>query len=190
MQILVVSREHELRAQIERFVADVYRAHYQAAVTSFPPDLIAMVEDDGECVCASGVRYAHTGFFSECYLDLPVENALALASGRAIPRECIFEVTGLASRSPRVATRFLRHVVAYGERAGFDWAFFTATHRLRKLLERIDLPLLPLAIADPGRVMNAEAWGTYYAAAPFVCAVSRNVAAAFLAPPAPSAAHA
>ncbi len=182
MQILVVPGEHELRAHIERFIADVYREHYQASVTTFPPDLIALVAEDGRCICASGLRYAHTGFFSESYLDLPVEQALSQAAGRKVPRERIFEVTGLASRAPRVATRFLRHVVAYGERAGFDWAFFTATQRLRELLERIDLSPLPLAIADPARVANAETWGSYYDAAPLVCAINRSAASVFLAP--------
>jgi len=189
VQILVVPREHELRAHIERFIADVYRAHYQASVTTFPADLIAMVGEDGECICASGLRYAHTGFFSECYLDAPVEQVLTQAAEETVPRERIFEVTGLTSRDPRAATRFLRHVVAYGERAGFDWSFFTATRRLRELLERIGLYPLPLAIADPSRVTNAEIWGSYYAATPLVCAVGRSAAAAFLAPRASRLAH-
>jgi hypothetical protein len=189
VQILVVPREHALRAHIERFIADVYREHYQASVTTFPPDLIAMVADSGQCICASGLRYAHSGFFSECYLDSPVEQALSQAAGRTVPRDRIFEVTGLASRAPREATRFLRHVVAYGEGAGFDWAFFTATRRLRELLERINLSPLRLAIADRARVENAETWGSYYAAAPLVCAVNRGVASAFLSPQAPTVAH-
>ncbi len=185
MQIIVVPREHALRAHIELFIAGVYREHYQASVTAFPPDLIAMIDEGGQCICASGLRYADTGFFSECYLNAPVERALSQAAGQAVPREKIFEVTGLASQAPRVATRFLRHVVAYGERAGFDWAFFTATQRLRELLERINLSALPLAIADPARVAKPEAWGSYYAAGPLVCAINRNVASAFLSPQAP-----
>jgi len=189
VQLLVVSREHELRAHIERFVAHVYRAHYEAIVTAFPPDLIAMIGEDGQCFCASGLRYAETGFFSECYLDEPIEEALSQAAGRPVPRNRIFEVTGLASAEPRMATRFLHHVVAYGERAGFDWAFFTATRRLRQLLERIHLPSLPLAIADPARVANAKIRGSYYAAAPLVCAVNRSAASHFLAPRTPRAAH-
>jgi len=190
VQILVVPREHELRGDIESFVARIYREHYQATVSAFPPDLIAMTGEDGQCLCASGLRYAETGFFSECYLDEPVEEALSQAAGRPIARNRIFEVTGLASADPRMASRFLRHVVAYGERAGFDWAFFTATQRLRQLLERIRLPSLPLAIADPARVENSEIWGSYYAAAPLVCAVNRSAASDFLAPQAPRLAHA
>jgi Thermostable hemolysin len=190
VQILVVSSENQFRAQVERFIADVYREHYAASLTSFPPDLIAMFGEDGECVCAAGLRYAHTGFFSECYLDVPVEQALSRATRKAIDRSNIFEVTGLASSAPRAATRFLRRVVAYGELAGFDWAFFTATQRLRELLNRIDLPPLALAVADPRRVANAETWGSYYASTPIVCAVGRGTASTFLSRQAPEAAYA
>ncbi len=180
MQIRVVSKGHELRSDVERFIADVYRDHYRASLTSFPPDLIAMFDDEGQCMCASGLRFAQTGFFSECYLGMPVEKALSQAAGAPVRRESIFEVTGLASRAPRTATRFLRHIVAYGELAGFDWAFFTATNRLRELLNRIDLPPLALAIADPALVPNAGSWGSYYGSAPIVCAINRRAASAFL----------
>jgi Thermostable hemolysin len=190
LQILVVSEEDELRPHVERFIAEVYSEHYRASVCSFPADLIAMLDANGQCVCASGLRYAHTGFFSECYLDVPIEQALTRAVGKTVERARVFEVTGLASRAPHVATRFLRRVVAYGELAGFDWAFFTATDRLRELLNRINLPPLALAVADPARVGNVQIWGSYYASLPIVCAVSRSTASAFLSRRTPGVAYA
>ncbi len=180
MQLFVVSKGHALRSQVERFIADVYLDHYSASVEAFPPDLIAMFGSGGECICASGLRFAETGFFSECYLDMPIEQALSEAAGRPVRRSSVFEVTGLASRAPRAATRFLRDIVAYGEVAGFDWAFFTATNRLRELLGRIGLPPLALAPADPKRLSNAEIWGSYYGAVPIVCAINRGSASSFL----------
>lgn len=180
MNIIVVQPQHELRSYVERFIADVYRDHYRASLSSFPPDLIAMIEEGGKCICASGLRYDHTGFFSERYLDIPIEQALSQAAGTPVARERIFEVTSLASRAPLASTQFLRHVVAYGERAGFDWAFFTATRRLRQLLDRIRLRPLALAAADPARLSNSETWGTYYASLPIVCAIHRSSASAFL----------
>lgn len=180
MQLFVVSRGHALRAQIERFIADVYRDHYSASVASFPPDLVAMFSDEGECICAAGLRFAESGFFSECYLDVPIEQALSEAICKSVRRSSVFEVTGLASRAPRAAMSFLRRIVAYGELAGFDWAFFTATDRLRELLGLIGLPPLALAPADPKRLQNSEIWGSYYAAAPVVCAINRGAASNFL----------
>jgi Thermostable hemolysin len=180
VQILVISESHARRSEVERFIADVYRDHYSASVPSFPPHLIAMLDGSGECLCASGLRFGETGFFSERYLDLPIERLLSRVARVPVRRESIFEVTGLASRAPHRATQFLRYVVAYGELAGFDWAFFTATNRLRELLGRLGLPPLALAPADPNRLDNAQVWGSYYSAAPVVCAINRTAAREFL----------
>ncbi len=180
MQIFVASRGHPLRSRVERFIADVYRDHYSASVTSFPLDLIAALNSQGQCICAAGLRFAQGGFFSESYLDTTIEQALSAAVEKPVHRSNIFEVTSLASRAPRSSTLFLRHIVLYGELAGFDWAFFTATDRLRELLGLVGLPPLALASAIPQRVPNWENWGSYYTAAPVVCAINRNAATRFL----------
>lgn len=190
MQILVLSERHACRPEVERFIADVYRDHYAASVPSFPPHLIALFDRGGECLCASGLRFAETGFFSERYLDIPIEQLLSQATRAPIRRESIFEVSGLASRAPHRATQFLRYVVSYGELAGFDWAFFTATNRLRALLRHLGLAPLALTPADPKRLGDAQVWGSYYDAAPVVCAVHRTSARDFLAGQTRRAAHA
>jgi hypothetical protein len=190
MHLLVVPEQHALRGPTEHFIADVYKSHYQAAISSFPPILVAMLESTGHLLCASGLRFARTGFFSDAYLDIPIEHALAKSTGRLISRDDIFEVTTFASRAPHAATKFLQHVVAYGGHAGFEWAFFTATARLRDLLRRLHLPFLTLGLADPARLANPAVWGAYYECAPYVCAVSRDAAAKFLSQSAGSAVHA
>jgi hypothetical protein len=83
-------------------------------------------------------------------------------------------VTSLASRAPHLVGSFLRKIIACGEAAGFEWAFFTATLPLKALLERLDLPLVPLADAERSRVANPDSWGTYYELAPRVYAVRRD----------------
>ena len=119
------------------------------------------------------------------------DRAASLSGQRApICRESIFEVSGLASRAPHRATQFLRYVVSYGELAGFDWAFFTATNRLRALLRHLGLAPLALTPADPKRLGDAQVWGSYYDAAPVVCAVHRTAARDFLAGQTRRAAHA
>jgi hypothetical protein len=190
VQILVLSESNARRSEVERFITDVYRDHYAASVPSFSPDLIAMLGKSGECLCASGLRFSESGFFSERYLDMPIEGRLSQETRTTVRRESIFEVTGLASRAPHRATQFLHYVVAYGELAGFDWAFFTATSRLRNLLSVLGLPPLVLAPADPRRLDNAEVWGSYYSAAPVVCAINRTAACDFLSAPTRRAVHA
>jgi hypothetical protein len=190
MHLLVVPEQHALRGSTEHFIAAVYKSHYQAAISSFPPILVAMLENSGRLLCASGLRFARTGFFSDAYLDIPIEQALARSTGQPICRDDIFEVTTFASRAPHAATRFLEHVVAYGGHAGFEWAFFTATARLRDLLRILNLPFLTLGAADPARLSNSAVWGSYYECAPCVCAVSHGAAAKFLSQSPRSAVHA
>ena len=183
MQILVLSERHACRPEVERFIADVYRDHYAASVPSFPPHLIALFDRGGECLCASGLRFARRAGEKDVGL-------LSQATRAPIRRESIFEVSGLASRAPHRATQFLRYVVSYGELAGFDWAFFTATNRLRALLRHLGLAPLALTPADPKRLGDAQVWGSYYDAAPVVCAVHRTSARDFLAGQTRRAAHA
>lgn len=182
MQILVVTQSHARRTEVEHFIADVYHRHYGASVPAFPTTLIALLGHNGDWLCASGLRFAESGFFSECYIDQPIEVLLARALGTSasVRRERIFEVSGLASRAPQRSAQFLRYIVSYGEAAGFDWAFFTATERLRGFLGALGLPLLILGHADKRRAQNPHVWGSYYEGAPLVCAVSRSAAKSYL----------
>jgi hypothetical protein len=189
MRATIILRDHALRAAAERLIAEVYALHYSARITAFPATLVAMISDGGVLFCAAGLRFAADGFFSEVYLDAPVDAVLSAVSGCPVRREKIFEVTSLASRAPHTVGSFLRKIIACGEAAGFDWAFFTATTPLKALLERMSLSLMPLAAADRSRVANPDAWGSYYALAPSVYAVHRERAGALLGRHARATAH-
>ena len=173
----IIPRDHDLRGATEQLIAEVYALRHAARVTAFPATLVAMVSSRGELLCAAGLRFAADGFFSECYLDAPVDEVLSALWCERVGREQIFEVTSLASRSPHIVGSFLRKIVAWGKAAGFEWAFFTATTPLMRLLERIGLPLMPLAAADRARVAHPDDWGSYYELSPSVCAVHREAVA-------------
>jgi hypothetical protein len=174
MRAAIIPRGHDLRPATERLIAEVYALHYAARITAFPATLVAMVSSRDDLLCAAGLRFAADGFFSECYLDAPVNEVLSALWCETVGRERIFEVTSLASRSPHIVGSFLRKIIAWGKVAGFEWAFFTATTPLKGLLERIGLPLMPLAVADRARVAHPDDWGTYYELSPTVCAVHRE----------------
>jgi len=171
MKTVLVTAQHFLRPQTETCISEIYRREYGASISEFPPTLIAAFESEDAPVCAAGLRFASGGFFSESYLAQPIERTLAEWTGRTVERDRIFEVTTLASRSARASLPFLRHIIAFGESHGFDWAFFTATERLRALLRHMGLPLAVLAPADPGRIEHPERWGDYYLCGPRICAV-------------------
>jgi len=85
-----------------------------------------------------------------------------------------------SSRMPALAVSFVREIIAQGEVDGFEWAFFTVIERLKILLERMHLPMVHLASADPSRVPDPKLWGSYYDHQPQVYAVSRIGAASSL----------
>jgi hypothetical protein len=174
MRVSLIPRDDGLRPKAEQFIAEVYAQHYGARITTFPDTLVARIATDSTIDCAAGLRFAADGFFSEAYLDAPVDVLLSGLRPHPVRREKIFEVTSLASRAPHLVCSFLRKIVACGEAAGFEWAFFTATLPLKALLHRLGLPLLPLADADRSRVADPDTWGSYYALAPRVYAVHRD----------------
>jgi Thermostable hemolysin len=174
MRVKLTPRDDNLRPAAENLITEVYARHYAARIAVFPDTLVTLVGTDGAVCCAAGLRFAADGFFSEAYLDAPVDAMLSALRRVPVRREKVFEVTSLASRTPHLVGGFLRKIVACGEAAGFEWAFFTATAPLKALLERMNLLLAPLADASSLRVSNPEVWGSYYALAPRVYAVHRD----------------
>jgi hypothetical protein len=169
---IVIREGDALRDVAEAFIRTVYADEYGAELQAFPSRIFALRDDSGEIVCAAGVRLQHDGFFSEHYLDFPIEQALGAASTRAISRSEIFEVTTFASRAPRATAGFIESVGNFGMTNGFVWSFFTLTRRLHRLVERLGHPLTHLADADYRRIPDHERWGTYYASEPKVFAIA------------------
>jgi Thermostable hemolysin len=174
MRFILTPRDNYLRPAAERLITDVYARHYGARVTALPDTLVTMVDSQDAVPCAAGLHFASDGFFSEVYLDAPIESLLSALRWMPTCREKIFEVTSLASQAPYLVGGFLRKIMACGDAAGFHWAFFTATAPLKALLERMGLRLVVLADAESVRVPSPESWGSYYAFAPRVYAVHRD----------------
>jgi hypothetical protein len=174
MRTIMIPRNDDLRPKAEQLITEVYARHYGACITAFPDTLVARIAADNSVECAAGLRFAADGFFSEAYLDAPIDLLLSAIRYHSVRREKIFEVTSLASRAPHLVGSFLRKTIACGEAAGFEWAFFTATLPLKALLERLRVPLVMLADAERSRVPNPDAWGGYYELAPRVYAVHRD----------------
>jgi hypothetical protein len=171
-ETIVIREGDALRYAAETFIRSIYAAQYGAQLQTFPSRIFAVLNDCGEIVCAAGVRLQDDGFFSERYLDSPIEQALGAASKQTIARSEIFEVTTFASRAPRATAGFIESVGSFGETNGFAWSFFTLTRRLLRLVERLGHPLTHLANADYRRIPDHERWGTYYASEPKVFAIA------------------
>ena len=73
VKTIVISESHGLRLRTEEFIKDVYAKEYNAKLNLFPSKLIAMLDGQGDILCAAGLRSSDDGFFSECYLSTPIE---------------------------------------------------------------------------------------------------------------------
>ena len=159
-----------LRTEAEALIKTAYWEQYGATIKVFPAQLLVFIENN-IVQCAAGLRTEAEGFFSECYLDEPINSVLSNETKQFVSRDKIFEVTTLASRAPLITGNFVAALVAYGETRGFSWSFFTLTHRLAFLVRRLGLAPVYLAPATSNRVEDADLWGEYYASDPKVYAV-------------------
>ncbi len=174
MKLITVAADHPLRSRAARLIRATYLLHYGARLMSIPRVIVALADDREKIHAAAGLRDHSEQYYSEYYLDRRIEDILGGISLKPVGREKIVEVSSLASRTPAISVQFMQDLVFYGEELGFDWAFFTATSRLEKLLRRMRLPLIHLATADSNRVPSPELWGSYYDSSPRVLAFGRE----------------
>src|SRR5271169_1398203 len=115
---IVIREGDALRYQSEIFIRNVYAAEYGALIQTFPSRIFALLNDRGEIGCAAGFRSQGDGFFSERYLESPIEQALCALSKRRIARSEIFEVTTFASQMPHATVGFIEAIGRFGEANG------------------------------------------------------------------------
>jgi hypothetical protein len=172
LKTALLASDDARRRSAEEFIKNTYAARYGARLETFPSRIIALLDHRDEILCAAGLRFLDDGFFSERYLDTPIEDVVSAISARAVNRSAIFEVTTLASRAPLATAEFIAEIGSFGEKAGFGWSFFTLTRRLHLMVSRLGIALTYLGEADRRRIADSERWGTYYACQPKVYAVA------------------
>jgi hypothetical protein len=158
------------RQALERFIAERFRLCYGARVDYFCAHLLGMCDASGRLLAAAGYTAAASGaLFLEHYLERPVEELLAGAAGKAVPRSDIAEVGNFAAAAAGMGRSLIPALGRYLHALGYRWVVFTATRGLRNAFRRLDLEPLLLAPALPTRLPDrGAAWGTYYAHDPSV----------------------
>jgi hypothetical protein len=168
MQVIEARVGETDRERLEAYIAERYRHSFGVRPPVFAPLLIAVTNDAGRLLAACGLRAASDGFFSEQYVNGPIEQVAGVALGREIERRRLFEITTMAASSGTGLRRLVQSAVAFGRRQRCRACLFTATAELRRLLGRHDVELRALAPARPERVADADAWGHYYEHDPWV----------------------
>ncbi len=167
-----VHRTHPSRPEFEGFIAARFGRAYGARVNHFLPHLLGVRDGLGRWQAAAGYGAADSArLFLEQYLDVPVEQALAVALERPIARGDVVEVGNLAAVSAGMARQLIPRLARHLHRLGYRWVVFTATRPLRNAFLRLGLRPLALAPADPARLPDGGAsWGAYYEQDPVVMA--------------------
>jgi hypothetical protein len=154
------------RAEVERFVAGIFRERFGADLHAFAPLLVARRDAAGTLVAAAGTRAASGGaLFLERYLERPVHDLLAVPRGR------IVEVGHLAAARAGEGRKLILQLAPQLAGRGFQWVVGTLTEELRSLFLRLGIAPLVLGVADPA-LLGGEAarWGRYYDHRPLVLA--------------------
>ncbi|QIR86796.1 thermostable hemolysin [Paracoccus sp. AK26] len=146
-----------------------------AAITVPAVRLAVARSGNGAILGAAGMRDAGRGFFSQVYLDDPVDQVLTRLSGSSVGPEEVIEVVSMACPHPSATLPLIEAVTAEGRGSGKCWGLFTATGPLMRLLRRTGVPLLPLIPARPDRLPDAACWGRYYHTDPWVCALQDSM---------------
>jgi hypothetical protein len=128
----------------------------------------------GKIVCAAGIRTAADGFFSNIYTKNDLSNAVLTVSGTDIPNAQIMEVVSLASITPFPVLPLLDAIIAWGNDRDMACGVFTATNRLRHLLNHTNMPYYTLCSASNSSVNDPASWGNYYDTDPWVCALIQS----------------
>lgn len=156
------------RVELEHFIYERFEAIHGARVTSFMPLLLGMWSGSA-CRAALGIRRASEGrLFLEDYLDQPAEQVIAGIRHMPVLRTTLVEIGNLVS-GPGASTPLLYLLLlAVLARAGYRWLMFVATPEVQRGIRAAGLEIDAVCPADPGRIANVAAWGSYYAVHPQV----------------------
>jgi hypothetical protein len=175
---VVVPRHDRLRPLVEDAIRKLYRKRYDAVLSSFAQTIVVELNPSGAVECAAGIRFGNEAFFSECYLDLPIEQVLGDHLANVIHRDCVVEVCHLAGTGSGRSLPFIQKLIELLRTMDTEWAIFTATRPLRTLLQRERLAMIELGRADRSRVPNPDSWGNYFKHDPRIMAVSHRIGVA------------
>lgn len=167
---VLIDRQHPDRELVEGLIRDVYAREYGAKIDQFADLLIALPNDEGGYMAAAGLRVGGE-FFSEIYLDQPIEQILSKHWHPPAQRGEIVEITTLAAMHPHASQALMAGILGYTRNHDIRFAFFTVTERLHMLLKRVGVPAEKLADATVDKISNADDWGLYYASNPRVVAI-------------------
>ncbi len=113
-------------------------------------------------------RFQRIALVAGVGLDQPAEQVIAGIRHMPVLRTTLVEIGNLVS-GPGASTPLLYLLLlAVLARAGYRWLMFVATPEAQRGIRALGLEIDAVCPADPGRIANVAAWGSYYAVHPQV----------------------
>ncbi len=164
------------RAEVERFIADIFFQVCGAKVHFFLPTLMSLRDLDGKLIAACGIRNAGAErLYLENYMDKPVEQVLSERLGSTVLRSDIVEIGNYSVAELGISRKLSAAIFDQLHATSKQWAVFTAVQLVRNALLKLDIVPEILCDADIKHLPPAEQseWGSYYEQNPQVMAIRR-----------------
>jgi hypothetical protein len=173
-RLSIISRNTPERAEIETYIATKFAATYGATLREFLPYLLVLRAANG-LGGVLGMRRAadDTPLFLEQYLETPAELILGDLLKISVARGSLVEIGNLVATWRGSSQMLFIALAALIVQVGAQWAVFTATPEVQKLLARLGVKQYVLGKADGSKLGGQLVdWGTYYNSSPSLVAVN------------------
>ncbi|WP_337263089.1 MULTISPECIES: thermostable hemolysin [unclassified Serratia (in: enterobacteria)] len=167
---LLFSRDNAHRALLQNYIQNEYRREFNATIPHFLPYLLGMYRADGKLVGACGLNRADLGpLYLEHYLAAPIEEVIAVHTGKTVSRSHLVEIGNFACAEAGNARIMFAAICQLLCDNQLEYVVFTGTRKLRNIFHRLHLNPVELARAQPERIgEEVKNWGKYYQHQPYV----------------------
>jgi len=167
------------RTDVERYISSQFYNNHQAKINNFLPYILS-AQTSKKITSTIGFRLAkpEQDLFLEQYLDKTADIILGQHLIQKIDRKKIAEIGNLTSSYPGSSQMLFVLIISILHQAGLQWALFTATDQVRKMIESLGISCLDICDADSERLTDSHhSWGNYYKKKPKV--IAGNLSAAY-----------
>ncbi|MGY0218362.1 thermostable hemolysin [Endozoicomonadaceae bacterium StTr2] len=166
------------RQLLETLIYHNFMQYHQARIFRFMPVMIAAWKNDQPVAVAGldmacGFAEERSGLFTETYLDIPAEQAIAREAARPVSRNQVIEIGNLASGNKEACRLLFVMLAELLYLAGFRWVICTVTPVVERQLRMMKFEPMLLGYADGSRLGEQQQnWGNYYDSSPRIIAGS------------------
>jgi len=178
----LVAKDSPERLNVEQFITHHFYKSHKAEVDTFLPYVLTS-RTTKNITSTVGFRMGSGSedFFLEQYLNNSLETMLGDLLGKSIVRSKLAEIGNLTSSYPGSSQMLFVLIVTVLHQAGFEWALFTVTPQVQKMVDDLGIVSHEICEANPDSLDDGgESWGSYYKNRPKVIAGNLNDAYSIL----------